>query len=247
MEATEFTLRILILFLPGIIVYYLVEKLTDHKPHKVHDILLGSSVYGFLTYISYYFILQVANQLPWTYLKFNFLDILLDKGQKIDKIELFLACALAILESFFIVLIINRKWLYYLARRLQITKKHGHIDTWGYVMNSPSVEWALIRDTENNLAYQGWIESFSMTAEISEMFLRDVTVFENSTSRQLYETPAAYICQRQGIFVVEFQRLRQAKSGSFMAKLRKIWQFFLRLLRRKGKIIDPMENFDYRI
>ncbi|MBI5241395.1 MAG: hypothetical protein HY926_13060 [Elusimicrobia bacterium] len=95
-----------------------------------------------------------------------------------------------------------------LARRLCITNKFGEKTVWGHIMNSPEpTEWVVVRDHENDLMYEGWIQAFSDDHEDNEIFLRDVKVFKNSTGHELYETPGLYLAKSRDKLAMEFWNL----------------------------------------
>jgi hypothetical protein len=52
--------------------------------------------------------------------------------------------------------------------------------------DSPLNHWVVIRDIQNDLMYQGWVESFSDGLDNNEILLRDVKVFRNSDQDFLY-------------------------------------------------------------
>src|SRR5712664_1880427 len=53
MEFTELTIRLILLFFPGIICYLIIETLITHKDRRTHHVLLFSLVFGVLSYIVY--------------------------------------------------------------------------------------------------------------------------------------------------------------------------------------------------
>lgn len=46
MELSEFTFRIILIFVPGLISFLIIDKLTIHKEFKVHQIRRGEGVEG---------------------------------------------------------------------------------------------------------------------------------------------------------------------------------------------------------
>jgi len=74
-------------------------------------------------------------------------------------------------------------------------------------MNSEKMEWVVIRDIKNDLMYEGWIKAFSDSTEKDEIFLRDVRVFKNSTSEELYDIPGLYLPSKGINLIVEFPTL----------------------------------------
>jgi hypothetical protein len=60
-------------------------------------------------------------------------------------------------------------------------------------LNSPVVSWAYVRDTANDVVYQGRVRAFSETADDSQLLLEEVKVFRNSTGSELYTVPVVYL------------------------------------------------------
>ena len=212
MELSEFTLRIILLFIPGVISFIIIDKLTIHKESKAHNILIISLILGFICYIFYYLGISLAGRFWEINRKCLFFDALSNKEVKLDYKEIAVVSGLSIIIGFVFTFLINYKVLYRIAHRLKISNKPGDIDVWSYIMNSRAPEWVVIRDIENDLMYQGWIEAFSDGIDDDELFLRDVKVFRNSTAAELYEIPGLYLPRKRENIVVEFPLFGDTKS-----------------------------------
>jgi len=204
MELTEFTLRIILLFLPGIISFIIIDNLTIHKEIKVHQILIHSLLLGFLSYSFYYLTLQIINVCIAVDFGFAFSEILLNKDAKLDFAELAVVTGISVLVGFLFSFLINYKVLYRIAHSLKISRKFGDSDVWSYIMNSKASEWIIIRDNQLDLMYEGWIQAFSEGSEKDELFLRDVKVFVNSSGDELYEIPGLYLPRKRENLAIEF-------------------------------------------
>lgn len=75
-------------------------------------------------------------------------------------------------------------------------------------MNSQIPEWVIVRDIENDLMYEGWVQAFSDSTERDELFLRDVKVFTNKTADELYEIPGLYLPKSRENLTIEFPALK---------------------------------------
>lgn len=53
MDISELTIKLLLLFFPGIVCYLIVDALIVHRERKLHEIFLLSFVYGVLAYVIY--------------------------------------------------------------------------------------------------------------------------------------------------------------------------------------------------
>jgi len=208
MEFSEFTLKIIFLFIPGIISYMIIDKLISHKEPKIFHILINSLILGFICYSFYYVLIQLINVLSKTNFECLFFNALLYEYTEINFSEIAIVTALSIPIGFLFAFLINNKILFRTANFLKVTKKFGDVDVWSYIMNSKNVEWIVVRDIENDLMYEGWVEAFSDSTETDELFLSDVIVFENSTGKELYKTPGLYLPKKRENLIMEFPSLK---------------------------------------
>lgn len=215
MEISAFTFRLILLFIPGIITFTIIDSLTIHKERKLYQILLNSLIFGFICYVTYALLIYSITLLKSLFIllnvdrEFTFLRALTDNSIKLDFKEIFITTCLSFPVAFLFTFFINYKILYRLAHKLKVSKKFGDIDLWSYIMNMEMPEWAVVRDVENNLMYEGWIQAFSDSSEDkNELFLRDVKVFRNSSGKELYEVPALYLARERKCLIVEFPLLK---------------------------------------
>jgi hypothetical protein len=211
MEISEFSLRIIFLFVPGIISLLIIEKLSFHKEYKLFQILIYSLIIGFANYSFYYAILKAVNCIFHKSHSCAFFNALINNSAKIDFGEIAVVSLLAVPTGYIITALINFKVLNKLGKFLRVTKKFGDLDVWSYIMNSKNIEWVIIRDHETGLMYEGWIELFSDSTEQDELLLRDVIVFNNSTGKELYKTPGLYFPKKRENITIEFPELEYSE------------------------------------
>lgn len=213
MEFSEFTLRIFWLFLPGIISFIIVDKLTIHKETKMHQIVINSMILGFVSYLFCFIPMFLFKLIFKINYHFVFLEALTNNELKLSFSEIISVTLFSVPIGFLAAFLINNKFLFRIAHRLNITRKIGDADIWSYIMNleDQKSEWVLIRDMENDLMYEGYIEAFSDSTEIDELFLRNVKVFKNSTAQELYEVPGLYLPRKRENLVMEFNALEFKK------------------------------------
>ncbi len=221
MKFTELTLRLLLLFFPGIITRLIIEKYTVYEEKRHFYFVLYAFVFGMAAYALYYAFLVSFNLLPFVSIdvKVYFLDALLNAQQKINITEIFLVCGLATLNGFVLSALINKRFIHKIAYNLGITKKFADLDVWGYLHNSDddALRWIRVRDHEHNLVYEGYVEAFSDTFKDNEMFLREVMVSKNDTGDFLYDVPGLYISRKQDAITIEFfvpeSKKEEVKNG----------------------------------
>ncbi|MEI7482980.1 MAG: hypothetical protein WCK75_11635 [Elusimicrobiota bacterium] len=195
MEITEFTFRLLLLFVPGLLSLLIVDKLTNHKTYKPHEVFIYTLLLGFIDYMALYAILNVLLVFWSEYHDLYFLQSLKDTKANLNFSELFFATLLAFPLGIFVSAAINRKWLFRLAYFLKVSRKFGYMAVGDYVMylEAEGIEWVVVRDISKDLMYQGWAEAFSDSSEKKEIFLRDVIVYGESSGNKLYEVPGLYL------------------------------------------------------
>jgi hypothetical protein len=218
MELSEFSLRIIFLFVPGIISLLVIEKLSFHKEYKVFQFLIYSLIIGFGNYSVYYAILKAVNPIIHKGYSCSFFSALADSSAKVDFGEIAMVSLLAIITGYVLTVLINFKVLNRLGRFLRVTKKFGDLDVWSFIMNSKNIEWVIVRDHETDLMYEGWVELFSDSTEEDELLLRDVIVFNNSTGEELYKTPGLYLPKKRENITIEFPELEYSDFISRSAK-----------------------------
>ena len=215
MEISEFTIRVILLFLPGIISFLIIEKLTVMKERGPFYFVIYTFILGFFSYFTFAIVLWLINTLPSVSrdTSVKFLKALLNSKEEIEITEVVWVSVLSIMNGFILSFIINRKYFHRLAQKMNITSKFGELDVWAYIFNSPDdTEWVTVRDIKNNLVYEGWVEAFSDSVKENELFIRDVIVFRNSTGERLYEIPGLYICRNRDEVTIEFNALEFTDS-----------------------------------
>lgn len=216
MDISELTVKLLFLFLPGIITRMMVERLTVPHDRSQMYFFLHAFISGVFAYAEYGLILSSWN---WAVhgkarADMRFLANLVDSSQPLAYVEVLYVCGIAIVNGFLLSALINRNLLNRLARALRVTKKFGDLDVWGYVCNSPidSLKWVRLRDHRHDLCYEGWVEAFSDTNAGCEVFIREVKVFKNESGELLYEVPGVYIALDPKDATIEFYALDMRES-----------------------------------
>lgn len=208
MELSALTLRVLLLFFPGVLCAMLVDALTVHRERTPAKFLTHSFVLGLTSYLLLYTAqwacagmaarLRLRPPLPVT-----FLDALLNEKLRIASGEIVLAGGIAIVLGLVVSAGINNQVLHRVTRRMRITRKRGSLDLWSYVLGSPQVNWIIARDLQHGFTYFGWVQEFSETADMAEMWLRNVAVYESDSGTKLYESDGLYFGRDPRSLVIE--------------------------------------------
>lgn len=214
MQISEFTFRLLLLFFPGVICAYLVDTLTIHRPRSNLQFLLNSLIFGLASYLSYWSALWVAahfgvgHQQPLVFLR-----ALTDATVPVSFREVAVATAVAVGIALVLTAVSTYKLHFRIAHKLRLTKKFGDLDVWGFVFNSPQVQWATIRDHGRNLVYDGAIRLFSDGLENPEILLDEVKVYKNDSGEHLYDVTSLYLCLKRDEIVIEFRSADLKSEG----------------------------------
>lgn len=213
MQGSELAVRLLLLFFPGVICAYIVDTFTIHRPRTQFQFLLNSLVFGLASYFIYWALLRTIALLGGDPPGLIFLRALTDGQTPVAFREVAYATVAAGALGLMVTVASSRKIHFRIARGLGITKKFGELDVWGFVFNSPQVEWATIRDHSRNLAYDGWVQLFSDDSTNAELLLRDVQVYKNDSGEKLYGVASLYLSLTRDSISIEFRSSRAEDEG----------------------------------
>ncbi|HWB08624.1 MAG TPA: DUF6338 family protein [Pirellulales bacterium] len=240
MELSDLTIRILLLFFPGIICYVIVDALTVHQPRKPFQFVLFSYVLGVLCYVIYGALCKlaaaIADHYTWdtTYIPSGdgFLSALTVDGQKLDFAEIGCVTVLAFVVAFVFAAASNHKLLYRFAGAISVTKQFGDENVWSFVFNANEFEWVHVRDLKNGLVYEGWVNAFSDVDRTPSLLLMDVVVYRNNApdvigpAQELYRVPALYVSRKQEEFTIEFVSRRAPRAAWWKIWRWRLWKFW---------------------
>jgi hypothetical protein len=208
MELSTLTVRVLLLFFPGVVCAILVDTLTVHRERTPAQLLTHSFVLGLGSYLSlnvlrsaFLWIARLTGSprpLPVT-----FFDALTDEKLRISWGEIALGTLAAVILGIGVSAAINHRLVHEIANYLKVSRKFGDLDVWGLLFNSPDLGWVTVRDLGHDLTYEGWVDAFSDTSASAELLLRDVRVFRSSSGAQLYETSRVYLARPSETLVIE--------------------------------------------
>ena len=208
MELSTLTIRVLLLFFPGVICALLVDALTVHRERTAAQFLTHSFVLGLGSYLSLNLLrdvgLQIAHWAGWRRpLPVTFFDALVNEKLRISWGEIALATLASVVLGIGVSAALNHQVIHTAANRLRISRKFGNLDVWGLLFNSRNIGWVVVRDLANDLTFRGWVDAYSDNGAAPELLLRDVTVFRSSTGDQLYGTERVYLARPSHSLVIE--------------------------------------------
>lgn len=208
MELSALTVRVVLLFFPGIVCALVVRALTNRRERATPEFLIDAFVFGIATYLVLAGLrsacVAVAHLAGWSVPpRITFFDVLTSETARISWPEIGLSALVAILWGMVVSAIINHQLLFRTATRLGISRKFGDPDVWSYFLNSPDTHWVMVRDIATDTVYEGKVEAFSDTGVAPELLLRRVKVSRSSTDTKLYDCDRVYLSRDRSSLIVE--------------------------------------------
>jgi hypothetical protein len=191
MEISELTLKIILIFIPGAIASLILDQLTIHKDWSSFTFVIHSIILGLITYlfIQLFYLVPFINP---TGKVLKFWQSINDT-KSIPFIEILYASIFSVFLGFGITFIVQRKWLFKIARWSRISFKYGDECLYYYFLNAKDLKEVYVRDYDQNLTYHGFIQVFSESDYERELVLTNVDVYRLSDSHHLYNTDAIFI------------------------------------------------------
>lgn len=208
MEISELTLKLIILLTPGAVASIIFEKLTIHKKWNSFQFIANSILFGGLSYL---FAQLAFNSFRhdnsfdnfWSNLPSK--EIPFEAAMKALIMSIFIGFVCAGLDNYKIV---NR-----IGKFFRLTTKYGDENLYSYFLNAKNVNEVYFRDVPNNITFHGMINSYSETSEFKEIVLRDVKVYDYTTSEFMYELDKVYLSRPKDDIIIEVPFINNIKTN----------------------------------
>jgi len=210
MEISVLAWRLLILFIPGVICTFILESLVIHQKWHVNEFLIRAFIHGIVSYFLLFLIWKPC-QWMWHIPDMAIWDTLNKSESYIPWNEIAEATGISVLMGFVRSWTANEQFIFKIARRFGLSKRHGSESEWRYFFEADEVVWVLVRLPEINRVYEGKVTSFSDSEDFREVILKDVHVYTNESPVELYSRAAAYLSGKKHQMVVEVVKLRETK------------------------------------
>lgn len=190
MELSELTVRLIFLFLPGIIATTVFKIYQNRGILSNRDFFVNVVLTGLLSYfITGLFYALTKNKLV-------FIDALFDESIQINTNEIVISSCIAIVIGVMQTLVINNGCLYKIGKKL--TTRTGHDSVWDEVFDNQNEGFdgfVYITFLEKNLLYAGFVENYSMSfTGKKELFLSNVDVYAaDNRKEKLYSLEKLYL------------------------------------------------------
>lgn len=197
MEITEFTFRIILTGIPGIITYFLLSKLIGRVGKNSIEMILLIFLFSILSY-SIYDLFSPSNDI---------IDKLFKETNNVQFNDILWSSFVAIIISFILSYLYRYNILNWIGQKIKATKKYGDEDVWHYFHNAPDKQkndgWIYIRDHKLDLLYYGYISVWSESEKIRELIITDVSVYDNISGDFLYNSNHIYISRNIDDITIE--------------------------------------------
>ncbi len=190
------SITLVLLLFPGIIATAISDKTAVHSKWDSFRFALYSLVLGLFTYSLLNTFYVATAYLLYGHFPQEALQIwqvLIKDNIKIDFSEIALATLLAPVTATLATVLTNKKTFLKISQYFKISQKYGDENLFSYFLNAKEIDWVNVRDIENNLTYQGQIESFSENDKIQEITLRNVSIYRYEDSLFLNKAPHVYL------------------------------------------------------
>ena len=202
MENYALIFRLILIFLPGIIAFIIIDNLTVHRETKTHHWFFYPLLLGFISYAPWYLLVSSVQSVYGVNLPFQFVASITDMKAHINFSEIVIASFMAIVLGFLITWAMTKRFLFRLANFFKITDKFPEIDAWDNFVSLYRPEWLTVRDLEKDLVYQGKFVSTSDATDRDGIVLQDVRVYDVGCEFK-YWVPAVFIPRKMDSLLIE--------------------------------------------
>ena len=180
MESTELTVRLIILFVPGIIVTFVYEICQHRQDLSNRDFVINVVMSAFITYsVTYLFLKAFGGES-------TFLDALLDSSKQINKTEVLLASALAVVFGYLEVKLV-RRMMVFTKEREELNKK-VRLSVWDDLFDEGDGYDGHVKVIlkEQGVVYDGYVEKYSASlSNRKELFLKNAVKYDLATGNEI--------------------------------------------------------------
>ena len=180
MESTELIVRLIILFIPGIIETLIYEVCQNRDYMSDRSFVINVVLSAFVTYSFTYVIFKLVGGGT------SFLDALLDSSVKISVMEIMVASALSIVLGFIELRIV--RIIATLNRKRNEKNRKVRMSVWDNLFDENDGFDGHVRIILNDqgIIYEGYVSKYSASEmNRKEVYLKDVTKFDAKTGKEL--------------------------------------------------------------
>jgi len=208
MSLTEYTMRLLMLGIPGIICYFIVGKLIgNNRKRSSLEIILIVFSYSILSYVLLFAFKNlcgiICDKEP---IDFVFFKWLTDTKEVLNPKIIFQACVGSILAALIVSYLAEYEVINRIGRLIKATTLYGDESVWNLFNKKPLEElnngWLLVHDTKNDIIYYGSIHVFSDFGDDRELIMKNVCVYRGSDLILLYHSDMVYLSRKSDALTI---------------------------------------------
>lgn len=211
MELSKELLDILLILLPGLISFIIIESLIPYNKIEFNRLIIFVIALSAMSFFIVVLLWKIYFNLSVSF-DFSIIPQKLDLDETIFSYHsnIFFTCYVfitSIILGLFFAWAISNKIIYKIINRIYDSNMTSNMEVWDDFFGiSRENAFVVVRDNENNLMYYGEIVyySISATSKIPALFLKDVDVFLNDNSEKLYNVNELYLPFNQNKMTVEF-------------------------------------------
>ncbi len=208
MESTELTIRLIVLFVPGIIGTFIYEICQNRTDMSNRDFIINVVLNAFASYsITYVIFKYVMGEGT------SFLDTLLDSSVKISMTEIITASILSIALGFFESQMVRAAMR--INRKRNERNKRVRLSVWDDLFDENDGYDGHVRIILNDqgIVYDGYVERYSASIlGKKEICLKDVVKYDMKTEKELQRIGGTYLQIRDDEDVI-MEMIKEDNNG----------------------------------
>lgn len=202
---SELTLKLIILLVPGAIATIIYGKLTIHREWNNFKYILLSTLFGLTSYLLLQSLISGLNL--FSCIDINDLSIWEDitTSKDIPWSELPFAIVVAVVLSFIMGCIENKKIIFKFAQFINVSDKYGdECLLYRYASREVKGDWIYVHDINNKLSYRGQLFAYSDEKNCYEIELHIVSIFNYYDSSPINEVKSVFLTFPKDKLIIEF-------------------------------------------
>lgn len=212
MSISDFSLKLLLLFLPGLVSFIVIDNLSTHRETKNIHWFVYSIILGLVSYSLLYMIELKAG------ITITFWSTLVDSEKIIHYDEIMYSTIIGLVLGILLTFAINHGWFFRFFSGLRITQKHGYPDTLSYMLGLYNAQYLTVTDWEKEIRIVGELVAVSENIDQrDELVLQNCSVYNLDSGEKLYDIPVFYLAQNFDKITIEIDN-----SGNNDAELEKV-------------------------
>lgn len=186
MTISDFSLKMVLLFLPGIVSFVIIDNMSSHRQTKnthwfIYPLLLGLLSYAILKFF-------------WPGVQIW--DFLISHDPQINYSEIMHAIITGFFLGCAITYMINHSIFFKVFSFIRLTNRQGTPDTLSYMSSLYQAKYLIVTDWEKRIRIVGELVATSESTDYrDEIVLQDATLYALETGEKLYEVPVIYLAQ----------------------------------------------------